>query len=437
MSLRWYQSKGIDLSRAVVLQGAKDVAIVIPTGGGKTRTAAAFCSFGVAKGSRVLWIAHRTELIDQAAATLRAEGLIVGEIQADRVRDPSAPVQVATIQTLASRSGERPKANLIVVDECHHSTAKTYRELREAYPDAVVIGLTATPQRADGTALGNVFSHMVAPVGIRQLIDEGFLVPCDVIAPSTRVDALSMDPLEAIQKHGRGQIIAFCATVNEAKILAGRANLAGITSGYVDGTQNERQRTDAIARFRSGEIRLLCNVYVCTEGFDHPPTETCLLARGCGATSTYLQMVGRVLRSSPGKERALLIDLMGIVHEHGLPDEDREYSLEGSALKTKEKPTSLRTCPQCAAVFRPKPTCPRCQYVFPPPEARRVEARFVGRISAVVSRDDQLQLWTTLCRTAFDRGWKPGWAAYRFKERTGFFPPKNFPKFDEVTREGT
>jgi superfamily II DNA or RNA helicase len=417
--------------RAEYSKGSRDIVLVIPTGGGKTATGGTFAANGVARGNPVLWLAHRTELIDQAAETLRNLGLHVGEIQADRTRDTTAPVQVATVQTLAAR-GETPPAKIVVHDECHHTTAATFRGVKDRYPDAVHLGLTATPGRADGTGLNNVFTSMVAPTCISELIAGGWLVPCDVDAPERYSDSLSMDPVDAIREKARGQVIVFNSNVNAAKVLAGALNLAGITAGYVDGTQSDRMRRDTIARFKSGELRVLTNVYVLTEGFDHPPTETVMLARGCGSESTFLQMVGRGLRSAPGKSRALLIDLMGCVHKHGLPDEDRDYSLEGDPLKAKEARVPLRTCPECACVFRTKPKCPRCGFEFPAPRGPAVDTRAMSRIGAVDGKEKQLDAWERIVRNAKLRGFKPGWAAHRFRELFGFWPPRLFPRFEEV-----
>src|SRR5215510_8951820 len=269
----------------------------------------------VRSGRRVVWFAHRVELIDDTSKRLERLGLRHGIIWAKSERaDPTAAVQVATIQTLMAR-GERPPADLLIPDECHHVTAASYREYLSAYPAARILGLTATPERANGTALGNVFERMVVAATVRELTERGFLVPCDVIAPARRRDKLAMTPAEALAKYAAGRrVIVFGKSKPHARELA--AELGGIG---IEGGMSSVERTEALDRFARGELRVLTNVYVLTEGWDCPEAEVCLLARGCSSMAMYLQIIGRILRPCPGKDRALLLDLFGCVHEHGLP----------------------------------------------------------------------------------------------------------------------
>jgi DNA repair protein RadD len=164
--------------------------LVAPTGAGKTVIAADMICAALAKGKRVLFVAHRRELIHQTQAKLADFGIDAGVILASEPTDPIAAAQVASIQTLWQRAVVRktadlPPADLIVIDEAHHCCARTYRTLIDKYPNVPIVGMTATPCRGDGRGLGNIFTAMVECPSVQELIDLGHLVPTKVFAPST------------------------------------------------------------------------------------------------------------------------------------------------------------------------------------------------------------------------------------------------------------
>jgi len=421
-----HQSHAADRPNAVLL--------VIPTGGGKTKTAVNCCLAAVSRGLRVLWVVHRRELATQARDRMQRDGIErVGIILDGRPStDPDAPVQIASAQTLAS-NGSRPDAGLIVWDESHHCVAETFRVIAAAYPKAYHLGLTATPERTDGTALGNVFSHLVAPVSIRELIAAGTLVPCDVIAPDKATKALSMCPVAAYQAHANGErAVVFIDSVAAARELAQQYSEAGIAAGFVDGSQSVTDRDAVLARFKSGALRVLVNVFVLTEGYDDPSLSVCILARGCGSAGMFLQIVGRVLRASPGKSRALLIDLRGAVHRHGLPDEDRVYSLEGKPIRKTQNAIRLSRCKECGAVFRVATECPRCGMALATKAGQAIKNTKLSKVARVASREEKLAAWKRFCLHAREHGWKPGSAAHRFKAVYGHWPERSFPTYSQV-----
>ena len=437
LALRDYQRRAVREVADAYRAGSRAILLVMPTGAGKTVTGLRFGLGALDKGKRVLWLAHRRELVQQAAARLDRDGVAHGVIYDGKSStNPSAAIQVASVWTVAQNDG--PRGDVLIWDEAHHAVANTFREVSARYPQAFHLGLTATPERADHTGLGDVFTRMVAPVTVPELIEAGHLIPCDVIGPARVTDTLSMDPADAVETYADGrQTVVFAANRAECEEITDALNARGIRSVFIDGTMPVRRREEALRAFEAKTIQVIINVYVLTEGWDVPETAVCVLARKCGAAGTFLQMVGRVLRPAPGKERALLVDLCGVVHQHGLPDEAREYSLDGKPIKTKDARLALRQCPECGGVDKPRPTCMRCDFRFPPPKRREVERTELARVN-VPPRAQLIAEWRALVLTARSRTtregkpYSPKWAALRFKEQFGFWPPRDFPRAHEV-----
>ena len=368
MILRPYQIEAIDNVRAEFAAGRKSVCLVIPTGGGKTAIASEIIRRTVAKGRRCLFLCHRAELVDQSYATLRGLGVAVGAMCAGSASPPQphAPVQVATVQTLIARN-QRPEASLIVCDEAHHFLASTFGALVRDYPRAHTIGLTATPERGDGKGLGGMFESIVVGARIKQLIELGHLVPANLIRPHRKLRSgeIAQRPVDAYLEHARGRrAIVFSPLVATAEEHAAQFRALGVPATMVEGNTDALARRQAFAALRSGATPVLTNVYIATEGFDIPAIECVILARGCGHAGTYLQMVGRGLRPSEGKTDCVVIDLQGISHDHGHPEDDREYSLEGRGISepgSADPKIVQRYCKVCSGPLEPDDTvCPAC-----------------------------------------------------------------------------
>jgi superfamily II DNA or RNA helicase len=369
---RPYQTEAIAKVRAAMSRGAKRIVLVIPTGGGKTRIASRIVQMGVSKGKRWLWLAHRTELIGQAGDTLGGLGLDVGLIAASSPwpERPEAPVQVASVATLLAR-GNRPKVDGIVADECHHfgEGAEKWSALLREYPDVPVVGLTATPERGDGTGLAPMFDSLVVGATVRQLTTAGYLVPCVIVRPArwlkhgmVKGNPLAWEPLDAYRTNTPGEsCLLFARSIDEAERYAAEFTEAGIASVAVSERTSAVDRFRAIEDFKAGKVKVLCNVFVFTEGTDLPSASVCLVARGAGTVGTLLQMIGRVLRPAPGKDHATWIDLQGLSHVHGVPEDERVFSLEGKAIKLAGPPM----CPVCQSTEwdADHPPCPQCGYV--------------------------------------------------------------------------
>lgn len=389
--------------RDAMRRGARRVVLVLPTGTGKTRTASdGIARPAVERGRRVLWLAHRRELVDQACATLADRGLRVGAISATATwrSDPDAPVQVASIQTLLARDA-RPRADLIIADECHHlgDGAETWRALLESWGQTPMVGLTATPERGDGGALGSVWQHLVVGITVREATERGILVPCEIIRPERMLarGIIAQHPVDAYVTHARGtRAILFARSVHEAERYRDDFRARGIRAELVEAGTPPAERSAILDLFRRGDVSVVCNVYVLTEGTDIPSAETCILARGASSAGIYLQMVGRVIRYAPGKSSALLIDLRGVSHVHGAPEDERVYSLDGRGI-SRARDTPL--CPVCSSPRDPGEGCASCGWRPDEREDRptRVSGDPLVRYARMIAQSPE-QRWETLLR---------------------------------------
>ncbi len=368
MNLRPYQTAAIQRARAAVTSitdGRRSVLLVAPTGSGKTVIGAEIVRSTVERGGRALWLAPRTELVDQSAAALKRLELVVGVQAAGSMLPPNpyAPVQVASIQTLLAR-GDRPRADVVVFDEAHHAASDTYSALVDAYASATVVGLTATPERSDGRGLGHMFRRLVVVATPRELTEAGHLVPCEVVAPAARLKPgqIAQRPVDAHREHaGIRSTLVFSPNLAMAAQHLDEFRRAQVDAIMVEGKADPGERAAVLRSFLVGNLPVLINVGILTEGTDLPIASCVILARGCGTPGLYLQMVGRALRPHPGKASALLIDLQGVSHVHGHPADDRTYSLEGRGIQRDGDAGSDQSyCRVCGAPIATGTPCEEC-----------------------------------------------------------------------------
>lgn len=445
--LRPYQLDAIERVRGCVREGVRRILLVSPTGSGKTTVASELIRLVVARGNRALFVAHRRELITQAYQRLLDFGFEpeqVGVIMAtDPRRRPGAVVQVASIDTLRNRA--KPRAELVIVDECHRALARSYRDLAEHYPKAVHLGLTATPYRADGKGLGDAYDDIVVVAWPRELIAEGFLVEPrvftvppsalpDLSAVSVRagdydqraleeaVDQRSLvgNLVEHWRKHADAvRTVVFATSVAHSKHINERFREAGIASEHLDGETPVDERDAILARLESGATRIVASVGTLTEGWDQPSVKCAILARPTKSTGLYLQMAGRILRPYQGQQ-AIILDHAGCVMEHGLPQDDRAFSLGGTKKKRNgaagEAPA--KTCPECFAVLALSiRVCPACGTVLSVPKDDVEETP--DELVEVTVDDVRRLEWQRLQALASLRGYKEGWAYHRYREKFG------------------
>lgn len=329
--LRQYQIEAVEGVRGHWIAGCRNVCLVAPTGAGKTCMGEEL----VDGTDPVLWVAHRRELINQTHRRLAARfgSSAVGRIMPGTYPSPRARIQVATVQTLLARELV-PPAKVIALDEAHHYAAADWRALVDLYPNARVFGLTATPERGDGEPLGDIFGEMVIASTYSKLVADGYLVPARVLRPDKALgNDLAQDPVDAWLKHSEGSsTFMFCARVVDARAWAQRFRDAGVMADVIHAKTPRAEREDIMARFVRGHVRVIVNVNVMTEGVDVPEARTIILARAFGHVGGYLQAAGRGLRSAKDKPDMILLDLVGASIRHGLPTDDRAYSLDGRPI---------------------------------------------------------------------------------------------------------
>ena len=384
--LHRFQLELVDRIGATYGTGARCVVMQLGTGGGKTHTASELIRRSVGKGKRVVFAAHLDALLDDTSDRLASVGIAHGIVQAERPTNPTAAVQVCSLATL-HRRGERPPADFLIIDECHRAMASTVRGVLDAYPRAKLLGLTATPERGDGQPL-DVFDRMVCGPSVRWLISNGYLVPAEVLSPPTLTPGtLALDPVEAYRLHTPGSpAMVFARDAAHAADVHARLVAANIPTALVLGDTSRSDRRRARDRLATAEPLVLVGCGVFVEGWDSPEVRAIILARTFGVVGAFLQAIGRGLRTARGKTSCIVVDLSGAAILHGLPADDRIWSLTAGVRRTGAALAPLIRCADCLAVFHIGPAeCPRCGAATRsvrrlPSRATRIERQELSRL---------------------------------------------------------
>ncbi|MBV9829912.1 MAG: DEAD/DEAH box helicase [Alphaproteobacteria bacterium] len=465
-----YQIDAIDGLRREVAAGKRRILLVAPTGSGKTIMAAGIIAGATAKGKKTLFLAHLRELVGQAANKLEQVGQDVGVIMAGRQPRPEAPVQVASTWSLHGRAvrssvSELPFADVVVVDEAHHAPGRICSELIAKYPNATVIGLSATPCRGDGRGLGGIFEAMVECPSVKQLTEAGYLVPTNIFAPpppdlsavkvrrgefveSDLERTMNQQPLvgdAVVQWHrhnpDRKPTVVFAVSVRHSISVRDAFAAANVVAEHIDAQTPPDERKSILERLADGRVEVLCNVGVLLEGWDCPTVECLVLARPTKSLALYRQMVGRVLRPSPGKTSALILDHAGGCYMHGLPDDDIDWSLapdrkvqnKAHVARGNGQMPALVSCPECNAVRWQGQPCQICGWRprrrGDAPEIIDGDLYGVERWKGAKRKDptpaEKRSFQGQLIAIGTQRGYSRGWVAHKFKEKFGHFPAGN------------
>jgi DNA repair protein RadD len=406
-TLRDYQCEAVDALWAYFAEHTGNPLLVLPTGAGKSVVQAAFVTDVLTRypGQRFLLITHVRELVEQNAAKLEAmlPPMTVGVYSAGlNRRELDHPVTVASVQSLANALDYVPAYDLVIIDECHlvpPSGEGRYRtvlqSLRALNPHLKVIGMSATPYRLKSGYLhkgkGRIFTDVCCEIGVRRLIDAGYLSP---LVSKSGASAVSLDgvrtrggefvdrdvqnamdrddvveaSLDEVMRYcaDRKQWIVFAAGVEHAEHVLASLTRRGVQAELVTGATPTDERDATIARFKAGELRALVNVAVLTTGFDAPALDAVVLMRATKSPGLYYQMVGRGLRIAPGKHDCLVLDFGGNVLRHGPID---RLNVRERSGKKKGGAPPVRVCPECREVCLVQlKACP-CGYVWPVAES--------------------------------------------------------------------
>jgi len=437
------------------------------------------------KGNQSIFLAHRRELIKQSFCKLVRSGVgpdDIGIIMADAGLghqpetsiDPSqlddaqlwklgarsrssAPVHIASIDTLRNRRA--PPAKIVMIDEAHRALSPSYLRMLDIYTDAVHIGLTATPWRADGRGLEEYYQALVVGATPSKLIAEGFILEPRVFLPP-REDLPDLSRIRIVAgdyderqlsvavdqdrlvgnivdhwfREARGiRTVVFPTSIAHSKHLVERFNDAGARFEHLDGGTPARERDAILARLDRHEIDGVSSCDALSEGWDQPPVKCAILAKPTRSLTKYLQKAGRILRPCPGAPQPIILDHAGCSLDlNCLPQDDQDYSLQPPPKRKRSQAQVPRTswCPKCWAML-PAGTkvCPRCGFVFPKEATPKVDvSESDGTLVEVraITIEEKRQVWESLCRKAVEAGYADGWIRHQFSGRFGCKPPDGF-----------
>lgn len=431
MQLRDYQKDLYAKTQLAFREGNRRVLVQSPCGSGKTVLATYMAAKAQNRGKTVWVILPRIEIMSQTEECFKACGV------------ERHNIYIGMAITTANLLGSLSKPDLVIFDECHLSMADTYLKIVRAYPEAWIVGLSASPCRSDNRPLGSLYDTMVKGVTVRWLIEHQRLAPYRYYSvpiydtEGEVVDAEAARMVEASAVFGKvvdswkrfadgKQTVVYCASVKHSKDVCKAFTDAGVKAVHMDGTTPAEERAKTVERFRNGEITVLCNCDLISMGFDMPDIGCVMLCRPTQSLSLYIQQSGRALRYKPDKT-AVIIDAVGNYTRFPMPDEDIEWSLTRQvkmpARINKEGNFTVRVCPNCFMTFKAADRCPFCDYPYPlsPRElqahedirleeitreqAEAAERERKRKRQEVGRAKTEADLW----KIARERGYKAGW----------------------------
>jgi len=441
--LRPYQLQAIDLLRASIQRHKRSI-LCVPTGGGKTTIVASMIQSAMGRGKSILFLAHRKELLTQAIERLESFGLAPGLIQGSNTK-PNLNLNVASVQTLRNRLHIICPPDIIFIDECHLAMANSYRIILDNYPNAFVVGMTATPSRLDGKPLGDIFKDIVNPISISHLTSLNFLCTVRKFASKEHIDLSDVGSVggdfnsaQLYSKFNKSTLyagvvdnylkfakdrpfIVFCVNVEHSKNTAQAFQNANIACEHLDGETPQHLRDITIAKLKSGVIQGVSNVGLFTEGFDMPHISCVILNRATQSLALYLQMIGRGLRPAPNKKDLVVIDHGDNVMRHSWYDIEREWSLTKKKKKTdKQNAFPVRLCESCEAMMPVSTSiCPECGHEKEQKVITPVFAEF-EELARPTTPEHLRKPWTKMTKEELTelaelRNYKKGWVYHQLK----------------------
>jgi len=434
-----YQKILVDKTRKSYIDGFKTPCVVAPCGSGKSVIIAEIARMTTEKGKRVLFLVHRKELVEQIRKTFTSNGVNLNL------------VNFGMVQTIVRRLEKTIKPDLIITDENHHSLAASYKKIYEHFSDVLRLGFTATPIRLNGSGLGDVNDILIEEVSAEWLIDNNFLSPYKYYAPKLiDTELLKISSLQEfssgsidkamdsktiygdVVKHYKKladgeQAIVYCHNVAASKEVAEVFRSNDIKAVHLDGKTNKNERDEMITKFRNGDIKIIANCDLLGEGVDVPDCSTVIMLRPTQSLSLFIQQSMRGMRFKPGKT-SIIIDHVGNAHRHGLPDTERQWSLNGGKKSSGDAEIKIKSCMNCFAVYPSLRTeCPECGHK---PEVKQIKDYEIDKdaeLQEITKADIDIKLdfreprdcksMSELIELGKNRGYKKpnGWAFHQGK----------------------
>lgn len=467
--LRAYQQKVIDDTVALLKKGYRSPLIVCATGGGKTAIATKIAEGVQKKGNKLMFMCHRTELVDQTYRTFLKNDIEPDFIVAGRKYQPNKRCYIAMVNTLLRRLHKVDCPDVMIVDESHHIASKTWKTVADYYEKSIKIGLTATPCRLDGKPLSGMFDSIVIGPQTDELIKAGFLVPYLYYAPTNldtskvkisggefNADSLQEclkesniigDNISQYKKLAMGKRnVVFACNRKHAMSIVDRYIAEGISAELLDGTLDAGTRKKIVDKFSKGDTKVIVSIDVISEGFDLPAIEVVSMLRPTMSLSLCIQQWGRGLRTAPEIEKThcLILDHVNNYQRHGLPDDHREWSLDKGIVRVKRGESSdikIKRCPNCFYAHAPSLKCPNCghEYIADDRTIKEVDGELYLINSEEYKEAKKKEVITVssyeeLIRIEKERGFKLGWAEKQWKLKTGKDLMSTFSGYEEIAR---
>ena len=406
-----------------IKNGNKRIMCVASCGFGKSIIIKEICDSATKKNNNYMILVHRIELVNQ----LNERGL-----------------KASMVQTISRHINEQPDYKIIIIDEAHLALSQSYLKVINHYKNAIILYFTATPKRLDGLNFSTIADDIVIAKSAKWLIENNYLAPYDYYAPKILVDCDKLtttngdytqsDIIEQMDKPKiYGDIfnewckfakdkktIVYASSLTHSKKIVDYFNANGINSAHIDGNTPRNERDKIINDFKSGNIKILSNYALIVEGFDVPDCECCIIARPTQSLVIHIQSTMRCMRYKPNK-RAIILDFVGNFERHGLPDDDREWSLESikRPRSNTTKPKILtRTCPNCYKVYQAKLglKCPYCNSIVSKTkkEIEYDKQQELIKVEAINRKKKRMEVGRSqtredLERIARERGYKRSW----------------------------
>lgn len=441
IQLRDYQEQGVTEIRNAMINGNRRICYTGPCGAGKTVLFSYMAINASLQGKRTLILVHRVELLDQAAETLQESGVHFGIIAAGKPMTNDL-IQLTSVQTISRRLDKIPPPDLIISDEFHHAVANTWVKIFNYFPNAYVVGLTATPCRLNGQGLGEVADILIEGPTAKTLISRKYLTSYKYYAPpqvfdmdgvtvkmgdydqkqlAEKVDKPTIigNALQHYEKLAKGKsTIIYCASIDHSIHTVEIFKNAGYTAAHLDGKTNKYVRKKITDDFKTGKLQIISNCDIVSEGYNCPGAEVVMLLRPTASLVLFIQQSMRCLRldkNNPDKV-GIIIDAVGNVARHGLPDEEHIWTLESKKKKSAPREVMMKICPKCYGAHNPSPVCPYCQHIYQVAVQAAIDEK-AGELTEILElkkKEKKQEVGrarnvVSLEQIAMQRGYAPGW----------------------------